>query len=192
MSEDDRKEQRLYKTQLIKSILEMLCSMLKNNRIRPVSMDETTIDILIDTFLWSAKHKEANSDQENKEPEKDISNAIISKLTNQPSKHDLDSKFLKQFESIYDIMIQILCILCSIKPSKTFISSSQVHEMDKMKKKAISHGVLALLYDVYENYKTDNNTKRFINAKVLHDAGIKDLQNQVKVIKEFLNPPECK
>lgn len=64
--------------------------------------------------------------------------------------------------------------------------------MEKGKRKAISHGVLALLIHIYESDSTDINTKRLITSKVIHDAELKDFQEQVDVLKEHVHPSKSK
>lgn len=56
--------------------------------------------------------------------------------------------------------------------------------MDKIKKKAINHGVLAILCDLYESPATEFTVKRLINTKILAYIDTQDLTDQLKIIKE--------
>ena len=52
-----------------------------------------------------------------------------------------------------------------------------------MKKRAISHGILALLYDIFESDSTDFTIKRFINTKILAFVDVKDITDQIEVLQ---------
>lgn len=129
-TDDDRKEQRYLKANLIKSVVESINSMLKNSRVKNQYIDDASIDVLIDAFLWANKHKEDKGNQENNQPdsENDVAkmNGLSKKNSNQISKLDMDLKSLRSYEESYDLLIQILCTICNIKPSKSFVSSAQV------------------------------------------------------------------
>lgn len=58
LEEDDRKEQRSYKVNLIKSMLEIISCILKNDKIKNNYTDDEAIDTLIDVFLWADKYKD--------------------------------------------------------------------------------------------------------------------------------------
>lgn len=58
LEEDDRKEQRSYKVNLIKSMLEIVSCILKNDKIKNNYTDDEAIDSLIDIFLWAEKYKD--------------------------------------------------------------------------------------------------------------------------------------
>ena len=55
-SEDCRREQRLYKCLLVKSMLEIISCMFKNHRVKSSCIDNTSIDALIDCFFLAMKH----------------------------------------------------------------------------------------------------------------------------------------
>ena len=123
--EDDRKDQKLYKIMLVKSMIEIISVISKNDRIRNSQMeDDDIIDTLIDLFLWSNK----NNKNEN-------------------------------IRKIYEKLIDIIWTIINIRSNKYFIPSAFVQEMDKAKRKTISHGLLSLLFDIYEDENTDSAIK---------------------------------
>lgn len=152
IEEDDRKEQKSYKIQLIKSMAEIISVISKNDKIRNSQMDDDTIDTLIELFIWSNKNK-----------------------TNE------------QIKKIYEKFIDLLCTMINIKSNKYFIPSAFVQEMDKIKRKTISHGLISLLFDVFEDENTDFMTKRLVNTKVLVNIELQDMNDQIEVLKSCIN-----
>ena len=153
LEEDDRKDQRSYKIQIVKSMTEIISVISKNDKIRNNQMDDDeTVDILIDLFLWSNRN---------------IKNENIRK--------------------IYEKLIDVICSMINIKSNKYFIPSAFVQEIDKIKRKTISHGLLSLLLDIYEDEATDLATKRFINTKVLVNAEQQDIKDAIEVVKAWIN-----
>ena len=152
LDEDDRKENKLYKILLIKSMIEIISVISKNDKIRNSQMDDDTIDVLIELFLWSNKNKQND-----------------------------------QVKKIYEKLIDLLCTMINIKSNKYFIPSAFVQEMDKVKRKTISHGLLSLLFDTFEDDTTDFLTKRLINTKVLVNLELQDMNDQIEVLRNVLS-----
>ena len=53
----------------------------------------------------------------------------------------------------------------------------------RIKKLSISHGVLALLYDLFNSKSTEYTAKRIINTKILAYVSSEDIQDQIDIIK---------
>jgi hypothetical protein len=89
---------------------------------------------------------------------------------------------------IHDILIQILCWFINNTSTKFFISNGVMSEMGKLKKKAISHGILGILIYLYDLESTDFTAKRLINTKILSSIEIQDFIDQLSILKPTPNP----
>ena len=96
----------------------------------------------------------------------------VQKYKNQP----------KPFHKIYEILLNILCDTINMKSGKYFIPCGYVNEMEKAKKLAISHGILGLLYHIFQDDSTDYTTKRVINTKILSYVSSEDIKEQIEVL----------
>lgn len=88
----------------------------------------------------------------------------------------------QEFTKIYDILLNILWDTIYVKSGKYFIPSGYITDMEKVKKTAISHGVLALLYNTFELASTDFTTKRIINTKIINHLEVQDISDQIEII----------
>lgn len=96
------------------------------------------------------------------------------------------------FPKIHEILINLMCDLINTKSGKYFIPSGHVSEAEKVKKLAISHGVLALLYFLFNDEGTEYTTKRVINTKILAFVSKQDLQSQIDALEELEKGKEVK
>lgn len=55
--------------------------------------------------------------------------------------------------------------------------------MEKLKKKAISHGILGILIYLYDLESTDSALKRLISTKILSSVEIQDFVDQLSILK---------
>lgn len=153
LEDDDRKDQRSYKVMLVKSMVENISAISKNDKIRNSQMeDDDTIDTLIDLFLWANR----NNKNEN-------------------------------IKKIYDKLIDIICTIVNIKSNKYFIPSAFVQEMEKIKRKTISHGLLSLLFNIYEDENTESIVKKQVYTKVLLNVEQQDIKDAIEVLKSVIS-----
>lgn len=94
------------------------------------------------------------------------------------------------YQKIYEILLNILCDTINVKSGKYFIPCGYASEMEKVKKLAISHGILGLLYYIFEQENTDYATKRIINTKILAYVSFEDIQDQIQVLQSLLHITE--
>ena len=57
LEDDERKDQREYKTSLIHAMIETISIILKNDKIRNLHLDSDSLNIFIEAFVWANKYK---------------------------------------------------------------------------------------------------------------------------------------
>jgi len=73
--------------------------------------------------------------------------------------------------------------MINVKSAKYFIPNGIIHDMDKIKKKAVSHGVLGLLLNIYHSESTEYAIKRLISTKILAYVETQDFADQLDILK---------